>query len=689
VGRQTNRRVRAVALALAALGALARCGEPPANGADDAGSPDAQALDAGAVPDAAPLADAAAAPDADPDNPFSIRLTEVTGTFAEPYYGGRATLDPWGVGSGTALADLDGDGDIDVVLARTDNPASGRPGGPPTLLRNTTGDFGGFEADAVFGALLAGVQAHAAAAGDYDRDGDIDLFLACAGADRLLANDGSGVFTDVTVAAGVAGPSGDVSVGAMWADLNGDGLLDLYVAAHTPANPPASHPLNANRLYINLADGTFADGTASAGAAGDGVSQATMVADLDNDGALEIYAANDGYAVDGTPGLKGTGLDADAYYDLIAIDGEGMPSFVDRGAEVGITAPRSSMGLALADLDRDGYDDVYVSDWGTNHVQLWNAGLGVYTVDPAPWGLEVRNNAAGTLFVSWSARFVDLDRDGLEEIYVVNGSISEPLGCDSQSQLDVFLRRPAVGPFVDITERVGLPYDFLCPAAPDTPLEGRGLAVGDLDGDGDDDLVVSGYVEPYRFYRNDTPQTGRHRLRVRLAGTVSAPDPIGAVLQVTPTAGTKQRRTLYAGGDTHSQSARVLEAGLGDAVGVDDARVTWPSGLVQRIEVPIDTTTTVVEPEWLTLSGRVVAPADAPPVLTYAPVDELGVPLGVGGAGKTVVVLRSDGAPVTVTDAGDGTYSAPLPHPGIARRTTVTLEVDGELARPRLLINYR
>jgi len=669
------------------------CGDPPGGDPTD-GSPIDAAVDAGAIDAAisidAGTPDGAPAPDADPDNPFGIRLTDVTDTMPERYYGGRRAGDPWGSGTGAAIADVDGDGDDDVVLARIDDPKSGRPGGPPALLVNG-GGFGAFTESAAFRALLVGRRAHGVAAGDYDRDGDVDLFIACEGADVLLANDGSGSFADVTGAAGVGGPSDDVSMGAVWADLNGDGLLDLYVVAHSATAPAASDARNANRIYVNRADGTFADVTAASGAGGDGSSHTALIADLDGDGNLEIYVANDQFAVDGVIGLPGSGLDADAFYDRTGVDGSGTPSYADRAAEVGVDGPRSAMGVAMTDLDGDGLGDLYVSDWGANHVQVWRPGTGDYDTDLGVWELAARASPPGDLFVSWGVRFVDFDRDGWDEVYVVNGSISEPIGCDTHYQLDVLLRRPPDGAsFVDISGAAGLPDAFACPAADDTPLEGRGVITGDLDGDGDDDVIVTPYVEAYRFYRNDTPQAGRHRARVRLRGTVSAPDPIGAVVRATLPGGRKLRRTLYGGGDTYSQSDRVLEVGLDGATSFESMRVEWPSGYVQTIAPPVDAATAqIVEPEWLALSARVAAAADPAPELRYAPVDAAGALLGAAGSGRTVTVTRSDGVSVTVIDDGAGAYTAALPHPGAARLTTLSIDVDGVALRPRLLVNYR
>lgn len=701
----------------AAFVLLVACSGPPAAGTD-AGAPDAAVVVADAAPVDAPPADApvldaaldaapdagAAAADAGPDhNPHDIRFTEVTGTWPGAFPGGRTDPDPWGVGSGAALGDLDGDGDLDIVLARCDTPN----GGPSVILRQVGPDleFPLFAIDAGFTALVEGTCAHAAALGDYDRDGDLDLFLAMNDGDLLLRNDGAGGFTDVTAIAGVAGPTGapepgstvqtadsDLSTGAVWADLNRDGLLDLYVVQHTVVLPPADHEMLRNRLYLNRGDGTFADVSAAAGVEGYGSSQAALIADLDNDGDLEIYVANDRFAINGSGGNPE--LQPDAWLDPIDFDQHGVPTYVDRAASYGVDGPRSSMGIALTDLNGDGVDDLYVTDWGPNHLQVWMPAEGMYADVAYDWDLALKRNALNYYTVSWGARFVDLDRDGEVELFLVNGGVTDPVNCQGWSQLDLLLRRrDDANLFADITGAAGLPDAYDCPPTSGEPSAGRGAVFGDLDGDGDDDVIVTPYVETYRVYRNDTPQTGRHRVRVAPVGTVSAPTPIGLVLEVQRLDGTIVRRTLYGGGDTMSQSQAVLEAGIGADSAVLNATLEWPSGYRMRLDLwsgfVLDNTMTVVEPPWLTLSARVAGASDPAPVLTYQPADETGVFVGAAAAGRTVTVTRSDGVAAPVTDHGDGTYSAALPHPGSARVTVLTVSDGAVTHRIRPAITYQ
>lgn len=619
-------------------------------------------------------------------NPYRVSFVDVTRELDDVYMGGGAEVRGSGVGSGAAVADIDGDGDLDMFLARCDGGID--EGGPSVLLRHT-GAFPGFESDPAIEAAFAGVCAHGAAFGDYDNDGDEDLYVVLEGPDRLYRNDGAGGFTEVTEAAGVAGPAGDINTSAYWADVNHDGLLDLFVPHHI-ANAPGPHPINANRLYLNRGDGGFDSIGDAAGVAGDGSTQAAAIADIDADGDLELYLANDQFAVGGQD--PGFGLDADRFLDLASYDDQNTPLYVDRSAEYSMDGPRSSMGVAIADVDGDGHDDIYVTDIGTNHLHTFNAATQLYEMSEDRWNLGLRDALLEGELVAWDAQFADLDRDGGLELIVVHGSIRAPFSCADYTQFDNIMRYdPRPDRFVDITVSAGLPLSAACPPQDDRPLSGRGLLLADLDGDHDDDLIVTPYVEMFRFYRNDTPAL-HHVLRVAPRGTVSAPTPVGAVLEITTVDGQTRRSALYAGG-TNTQHAAVLEIGLGMQTSVEAATLHWPSGLSQRLDVQpdfaVDTTLAVTEPAWLTLSARVIDAGQDPPVMTYCPVDETGAFLGAAGAGRAVVMTRSDNLPATVVDDGAGCYSAVLDHPGTARTTVVRVSDDGQLLRPRLSVRYR
>ncbi|RMH38403.1 MAG: hypothetical protein D6689_19720, partial [Deltaproteobacteria bacterium] len=626
-------------------------------------------------------------------NPHGIRLADITGDLAVDLPAGRSLPDPFAFGAGVAAGDLDGDGDVDFVVARNDDPSSPAPTGPTTVVWNDGAVDGvpALRVDSAVAARFAGVRSIGAAVADVDGDGDLDVFVANRGPDVLLENDGAGGFVDVTAAAGVAGPAGDASTGAVWADVNADGLLDLYVLSFVAGDAIARDPALANRLYLQRPDRTFVEVAGAAGAAGLGASHAALIADLDGDAGLEIYVADDTFAVDGRGGTAV--LDGDAVFDPLAISDDGVPTYADRAADWRVDHRSSSMGLALADLDGDGFDDLYVADFGVNRVQLWDPAFGGYRTDGGTLGLAGSPpvGVAGTRMVTWGVQAVDLDRDGRDEVIAVNGDVIAAPPGSGPCQHDAVFRRLQPGyPFADVSADVGWPAgDDPCGAG--DARNGRGFALADFDGDGDLDLVIAPYAERYRFVRNDTPACGRTFVRVRLRGTVSAPDPVGAELAVVTARGEVLRRVLYGGGQPYSQGDRVLEIGLDGDAAVARAEVRWPSGLVQRIDDQLEVggEVTVVEPRWLWIDRRVADLGDPAPVLAYEPVDEWGAPLGAAGAGRDVRVVRSDGGDAEVVDRGDGTYVAALPHPAEARTTVVAVVDGGAVLAPRLTVLYR
>jgi hypothetical protein len=631
-----------------------------------------------------------ATPDDDLNNPFGITLAQLpAGDLAQA----METGDPGGVffinaGQGASIGDLDGDGDLDIVLARIAESVIG--GGPTLVLRNESPEGGPirYSVDESIVVHTAAKNVLATGLADYDDDGDLDLFLACLDENLLLRNSGDGTFSDVTEQAGVAGTNLDASPGVVWADLNGDGLLDLYVINGVD---PFTFTLRPNSFFLNLGDGTFADVSEETNTASFGAAQAALVADLDADGVVELYLGNDDLSSDGVPSERV--WPSDQLYVRQSITDEGVPVFQDAAEARGVLTYRSSMGVALADYDADGDFDLYITDTGDNELYLLDAATQTYSNAAESFGVLAGRSAEQTQLVSWGASPLDLDRDGALELFVVHGAILPLSSYDENNpfpygQLDIYYRQPSPGaPFVAITKSVGLPVHANL-GETDKGIMGRGAYWGDLDRDGDDDLLLGAYADTFRLYENRTLSTG-HYVRLRLRGTASSPDPIGAIVTVETDDGASITAQYARDGQPYGSGDAVLEIGLGTALPTA-IHIAWPSGLEQTLSsIAADTEVVVREPDWLALSARAVTAGDPPPVLTYRAVDDDGAPLGSAGAGREVAVSRTDGLGVEVVDVGDGTYTAQLVHPGSTRRIRLLVSVDGSELRASPMLTYK
>ena len=668
-------------LAFAALAALA------STACDGGGGPGGGGPDA--APDTIDARGGGAPPDARQPEPTTIRLTHVTDEMPLIWnYGAH--------GSGVAVADLDADGDLDLAIADGPSVALSGTGHPSTILWNDgpSGAFVALRRDETIEALLAEDHCNGADSADVDQDGDVDVFFACFEADYLLENDGAGHFTDVAVARGLDGPPEQDNTAPVFADVNQDGLIDLYLLTLGTAEDPARE--RPNRLYLGRGGGRFEDVTTTV-LAGYGVSYAALIANLDDDPALEIFVANDRLAVAEIGGFAD--LQGNAHLDQSSIDADGVPVFADLASDTcdldasGLChAPTggmyASMGVTMADFDEDGDDDLYTTDFGPNHVWLWDAPTSTWVDDDGALGLDLGFSDVGS-FVSWGAVVLDLDRDGRIELAVATGSPNPHFSCEDLVQPDFLFRSAAPGVFDDVSAAAGLAVSRTC-AAPTEPLDARAFVPADLDGDGDDDLVLTPHMDTFAFYRNDTDVEGRRSLRVRPHGTVSPREATGSSLTVELADGRTIRRRLEGGMNTSSQGDRLLEVGLdaSTAEAVVEARLEWPGGLVQRLDllpgfadaIARDGAWTITEPAWLTISTRTIAAGDAAE-LVYTRTDATGAPAGVAGAGADIrasAQVRLGASPETVgalpvEDRGDGTYRIVVPHGGQAGSMRVTI----------------
>lgn len=464
-------------------------------------------------------------------------------------------------GGGLAVADLDNDGLPDIVAGR-------RVGG--LAIFHNRGSLR-FEQVSDSG-VDASMAVTAIAATDLDNDGDRDLVIAGPVA-TILANQGDGSFREA-----VRFDNPGATEHILPVDLDRDGLLDLYFSNRDPT----SNERTLNRVYMNRGTLVFAD----AGTAGDGLSWTTSAFDIDGDGDQDLYVANDTLLADfGRPGATSS-LPADLLLRNDGLDQDGVPRFTDIASELGLDTPRSSMGGVVGDFDNDGRLDLYVPNLGANKLLLRTAD-GAFVESAATFGLDAtsRLNAEcgldtryeDCLFLSWSAVLTDFDLDGYDELLVMNGMtapdrLPPPLLFARGAELSYYELSP----------------DLAC-------TDARAAIAADLDGDGDQDVVISNKEGPLAVYRNRGSPTPGASLRVDLHGVASNREGIGARVIAHLTDGRAPIQVVGAGGVVHSSSPAQAFFGLGTAT-VEMLEVQWPSGRRTEVDHPRPGVLVVVEP---------------------------------------------------------------------------------------------
>jgi hypothetical protein len=485
-------------------------------------------------------------------------------------------------GAGCVFFDSDGDGDLDIYLVN----GSYHPDFSHARGRNLAGKLANAlyrnDGDGTFTDVTeaAGVgdrgYGMGAVAADYDNDGDSDLFVTNYGRDTLFENDGDGSFSDVTDSAGV----GDTrwTVGAAFFDFDRDGLLDLYVGAYLLFDPdyrhyfaadgfpgPLSYQGRRDTLYRNRGDGTFEDVSESAGIDNpDGRAMGIAACDIDDDGHQDIFVANDGM---------------ENYLWHNRGDGRFENIALATGTAFGQNGEATSaMGPEFGDFDLDGLVDLFVPDMGYGCLYR-NTGKGWFEEKSARLGVA----AVLGQYTSWSGNFLDIDNDGWLDIFVVNGDAHhlEP------EEDTLFVNRQNSG-FDDVSAKTG--------KALQSKFVGRGSASGDFDNDGDLDILVLNLNDRPRLLRNDLGK-GNHWLELRLVGTVSNRDAVGARVRLTA-GGRTQLRDVRTSSGYLSQSDPRLHFGLGSSAVVERIEISWPSGTVQRLDkIAADRLLTITEPE--------------------------------------------------------------------------------------------
>jgi tetratricopeptide (TPR) repeat protein len=487
---------------------------------------------------------------------------------------------PETMSGGVGLLDYDGDGWIDVYL-----PQGGAfPAGIASdevgdrLFRNRgDGTFEDVTMAAGFPRSGRG-YGHGVAVGDYDNDGFPDLFVTRYDAYELWRNRGDGGFEDVSAEAGLAGPV-EWPTSAAWADLDGDGDLDLYVCHYLKwdeenprscvneetGQPTYCEPLLfeavPDRLFRND-DGRFVDVTSEAGIVGrDGRGLGVAAADLNGDRLVDLYVAND--MTGNFLYLNRGGLRFEEVGELA-----GVASNADGGYQAG-------MGIACGDVDGDGQPDLAVTNFYGEGTTLYrNLGGGLFADASAEFGM-----ASSRYLLGFGVAFLDANNDGHLDLASANGMVNDSRPLYPYAMPTQLLLGGSGGRFTDVTDRAGSAWR--------TPRVSRGLAVGDLDNDGWLDVIVVPQDGPLACFRNRT--SGRHFVTFRLEGTSSVRDAIGARVVVTHDT---RRQVAWRHGGQSYQSAHDprMHFGLGADEGPVSVEVTWPSGQVDRHDdLAIDT----------------------------------------------------------------------------------------------------
>ncbi|HET6207223.1 MAG TPA: CRTAC1 family protein [Terracidiphilus sp.] len=486
---------------------------------------------------------------------------------------------PETLGAGCAFLDYDNDGWLDILLVNgADWPGhkrgsrSNRDSTMRLYRNNRNGTFTDVTEKAGLAVPMYGMGV---AVADYDNDGFPDIFVTAVGQSRLFHNTGQGRFVDVTEKAGLGGRD-SFSTSAMWFDYDRDGRLDLFVCnyvkwsaeydvfcsvdgTHKSYCTPEAYHGSTCWLFRNKGDGTFEDVTAKSGIF-DTTSKSLGVAllDYDHDGWPDLLVANDTQPNKLYRNLKNGTFEDVAVRANVAFSGDGKA--------------RAGMGVDVADFDNSGSPGIVITNFDNEMIALYRQSRGGSYADVA---LESGVGKASRNSLGFGCLFFDADLDGRLDLLAVNGHIDETVrnirsnvGYAQAPQL--FLNQNKGG-FRDVASEVG--RDFAAPKV------GRGAAWGDFDRDGDVDLLITTNQGPALLYRNDVTN-GNRSLRVRLIGTKSNRDAIGAVVRLSTPDGT-QSRMVKSGSSYLCQSELAVTFGLGKRTNADRLVIEWPSGLVE------------------------------------------------------------------------------------------------------------
>ena len=509
------------------------------------------------------------------------------------------------IAPGAAMFDYDNDGDLDIYLVQSGNLGQSGAGSASQALKgrlfrndltiNPDGTRSVRFTDVTEASgIVARGYGMGVATGDFNNDGCIDLYLTNLGPNQLFRNNCDGTFTDVSRSSRTDDPSWSVS--ASFLDYDRDGWLDLFVgnyldwrlASSMPCFSPSGRPdycspnvfqPQPSRLYHNNRDGTFTDVTASSGIAREfGPALGVSTADFNGDGWIDLYVANDGQPNqlwinqhDGT--FKNTGL-----LSGTALSAHGKP--------------KAGMGVDAGDFDNDGDEDLFVTNLtGEGHDLYVNDGSGLFEDQSARSGL----GPASRPYTGFGAAWFDIDNDGWLDMLIVNGAVqtiealrrvNDPFPLHQRKLL---LRNLGNGRFEDVSARGGGAFAL--------SEVGRGAAFGDIDNDGDVDVLVANNNGKPRLLMNNVGSRN-HWIGLRLVGRQTARDMLGARVGIVREDGSVLWRRARSDGSYASASDPRVVVGLGTSTRAARVRVRWPDGTAEEWSAPaIDRYTTLKEGE--------------------------------------------------------------------------------------------
>ena len=523
------------------------------------------------------------------DRPNPVRFTDIRKsagiTFLQDSTQTEEKLYLETMGTGVAWLDYDQDGLMDLYFVQSGPTELYKPAQPlSSALYHNNGDGTFTDVTGKAGVGGEGHYGQGVAVGDFDNDGYPDLYVTGYQRAILYHNNGDGTFTDVTGKAGVA-DEGGWSTSAAWMDYDKDGYLDLVVTnyiewsaknnlwcgEHRPGYRSYCHPGNYKgqkiKLYHNNHDGTFTDVSDSSGvgkpeAKGMGI----VVADFNNDGWPDIAIANDSW-----PNFLFINKHDGTFQDVSFLSG--IAASEDGRYEAG-------MGIDAADVDGDGWQDIYIThlDFELNRLYHNNRD-GTFT--DATFSSGIGNKAI--LLSGVSMKFLDYDNDGWPDILQINGAMVDNVHLYhsevTYKEPLLMFRNLGKGQFEKVSDALGPDFN--------RPIAGRGLATADFDNDGDIDIVTNNRGDSPSLLRNDGGNAN-HWLEVLPIGTKSNRDGTGSSLKLT--SGDYVRVEQAKGGMSYmSASDPRIHFGLGRLTKIDSLEITWPSGQVERLkDVPVD-----------------------------------------------------------------------------------------------------